>query len=139
MDFLRCSFDIQTLRLLSGSRVGTKPAHEGTSVFVFGKKIPLYNAYDAIEMALKDQVLLEISDQVFADRIGDLLMNEFVHAQEEAFDLSDLRRWFLTSSIEEVCTKEFALPLKLARRILLRMGSCFSQLCNMATLDEIQQ
>lgn len=137
MDFLQGNFDIQTLRLLSGSGPTADVPHEGTPVFVSGKKVPLFNAYDAIEMALKDELLSTISDHAVVDDICDLLMDDFVRAKDDACDASDLGRWFAATNIAAACMMEFVLPMKLVGRVSLRLRNCFGRICRLTASEDL--
>ena len=138
MDFLQGNFDIHTLRLLSDSEPSADVPHEGTPVFVSGKKVSLFNAYDAIEMALKDELLSTISDHAVVDDICDLLMDDFVRAQDKAGCVSDLGEWFATTNIAAACMMEFVLPLRLVGRISLRLQNCFWRICKLIASEELQ-
>lgn len=136
MDFLQGFFDIQTLRLISGSGPHIGVPHEGTPVFVSGRKIHLFNAYDAFEMALRDELLSTIPDPVVVEVICDLMMNDFVRAQDAATDAADVAKWFAATSIASACMAEMVLPLKVIGRLSLRMQSCLKRLCRMMESEE---
>ena len=138
MNFLHSMFDIDTLRLLSLSGPDASMPKDGEPVFISGKKVPLYNVYDAIEMALKDELLTTISDQPVVNTICDLLLDDLVRFQDEARDDSDFTRWCSIRNITAACSKEFVLPKQLIARLSLRLRNCFARVRKVTSSEDIK-
>lgn len=136
-DFLQGNFDLQTLRLLSGSGPDVVVSYKGTPVFVEGKTVPLFNAYDAIEMALRDELISTVSDQEVVDLVCELMMDDFARAVEEARDGSDLQDWLTAKNLSAACMMEMVLPKKLISRISLRLRNCLRQLRKLIGSEEV--
>lgn len=136
-DFLQGNFDLQTLRLLSGSGPDVVVPYKGTLVFVAGKTVPLFNAYDAIEMALRDELISTVSDQEVVDLVCELMMDDFVRAVEEARNGSDLQNWLTAKNLSAACMMEMVLPQKLIWRISRRLRNCLRRLRDLTGSEEL--
>ncbi|WP_135058900.1 hypothetical protein [Paracoccus salipaludis] len=137
IDFLEGNFDIQTLRLLSGSGPDITVRYNGSPVFVAGKAVLLFNAYDALEMALRDELLSTISDQDLVDLICGFMLDDFACAVEEARDASDLQNWLTAANLSAACMMGTVLPRKIIRRISVRLRSCLRRLRNLTGLKDL--
>lgn len=127
-DFLQSNFDLQTIRLLSSSGSDVDVTHGGTPVFVAGKRVPLFNAYDALEMALRDELISEVSNQAVIDLICELILDDFVRAKDVAHENSDLYRWLAPVNLAAIFVMEMVLPLRLFGRISLRLRKCLRRI-----------
>lgn len=99
--------------------------------------MPLFNAYDALEMALKDELLTTIQDNDVIELVCDLIMNDLVLAKDEASSVADIVEWFATPRIAAACMMEIVLPVKLVEKISLRMKSCLKGICKIMGPEEI--
>lgn len=136
-DFLQGNFDLQTLRLLSGSGPDVAVPYKGTPVFVAGKAVPLFNAYDALEMALRDELLSTISNQEVINLVCELMLDDFARAVEQARDGSDLQSWLTTTNLSTACMTEMVLPMRLVWRISLRLRNCLRRLHKLTGSEEL--
>lgn len=130
-DFLQGTFDLQTIRLLSGSGPDVTAPHEGMVAFIAGEKTLLFNAYDALEMALRDELVSSIPDQALVDLACELMLDDFVRAKDEVCGVSDLDRWFTAANIAAACMMELILPSHLIGRISCRLRECFGGIRNL--------
>lgn len=137
MDFLQSIFDIQTIKLISGLKSDVEAPRKGTPVFVSGKKISLFNAYDACEFALKDELLSIISDRGFVEAICNLMMDDFVRAKDEAEDVFEILNWFTATNIAASIMMEAVLPKKSLGHISLRMQKCMNAIFNVLSAEEL--
>lgn len=137
IDFLQGNFDLKTLKILSGSKADVPVPLKGTPVFIAGKAVPLFNAYDALEMALRDELLSAVSDQKMVNYVCELIMDDFSNAVEEALEPSDLQNWLTAANLTAACMMEFVLPKKLVWRLSLRLRNCFRKICTLSGSEEI--
>ena len=128
LDFLHSNFDLQTIRLLSDSRPDADVTHEGTPVFVAGKRVSLFNAYDALEMALRDELALVFPNHPSIDLLCELIMDDFVRATDSARDSSDLYKWLAPVNLAAVFVMEIVLPSRLFGRISSRLCKCLRRI-----------
>lgn len=137
LDFLQGNFDLQTLRFLSNSGHDIKVPYKGTPVFIAGRAVPLFNAYDAFEMALRDELITTVSDQEVVNLVCEIMMNDFARAVEEARNDSDLQDWLTAKNFSADCMMEMLLPRKLVWRISLRLRSCLKRLRKLTGSEEL--
>lgn len=136
-DFIQGNFDLQTIRMLAGSGSNVNVPHEGTPVFVAGKAVPLFNVYDVLKMALRDELLSTVSDQEKIDLLCELIMDDFTRAVDGAYDASDLQSWLTAANLSAACLMEMILPRKLVWRISLRLRNCLIRLRKLAGSEEL--
>jgi len=136
-DLLQGNFDLQTIRVLSDSGSDVNVPHEGTPVFVAGKAVPLFNVYDALEMALRDELLSTVSDQEKVNLVCELIMDDFARAVDGARDASDLQNWLTVANLSAACMMEVILPGKLLWRISQRLRSCLGRLRKLTGSEEL--
>lgn len=136
MDFTKGNFDLQTIKILSGSSSIKQTSYAGTSVFIGGRRVTLFNVYDALEMALRDELGSSVGDQEIVDIVCDLMMDDVARAKDDICAVYDLENWLTPDNLLEACTMEMVLPLNLVGRISLRLRNCLRRVQELTEFKE---
>lgn len=127
-DFTEDTFDISTLRVLSASDSKIRVKRTGTPVIIGGERVFLFNIYDALEMALRDELLAISSDEDAVDLACDLIMDELSFVAENAGTVSDLENWLTAPDLILPCITENDLPWHFLDRMTCRLRLCLRKI-----------